>query len=286
MRRLLTAVLIAAVAGTAQAYDTGANLANGDRLSQSDQQSALAEMSAAGAREIRLPLEPRNWGPPGVYDDSIALIKAAALSGFKVVMIVPLQYPAAVQRRPFNPTYPGIWASYPLSQSDPNLFAAWFAPILQNLEQSGVVLGGLELGNEINWTAFNGDFPVPGEGWIFPHHYLGTDPEAKIVRTGFRQYMLSLAALKQIRDGSALNRATPVTSAGLSNPGASGPSASRLDAVTINAAPDYLRTTASTNTPICTAYTFSHPPRHRRSGTPTWRTTPCPSAVFTACRAQ
>ena len=186
MGRVLTAALFSALAGAAQAYDTGVNLANGDRLSQSDQQSALAELEAAGAREIRLPLEPRNWGPPGVYDDSIALIKAAALTGFRVVIIVPLQSPPTAQPRPFNPAYPGIWSSYPLSQSDPDLFAAWFAPILGNLEQSGVVLGGLELWNEINWTAFNGDFPVPGEGRIFSYQDLSSDPEAKGIAAGYR----------------------------------------------------------------------------------------------------
>ena len=192
MRRFLSAALLSFLAGTAQAFDTGLNLANGDRLSQTAQQAALAELEAAGAREICLPLEPRNWGPPAVYDDSIALIKAAALSGFRVVMIIPLQYPATAQPRPFNPAYPGIWASYPLAQSDPELFASWFAPILDNLEQSGVVLGGLELWNEINWTAFNGDFPVPGERRIFSYPDLGSDQEAKDVATGYRRYMLSL----------------------------------------------------------------------------------------------
>jgi hypothetical protein len=180
-------------------------------------------------------------GSPGLYDDSIALIKAAALSGFRVVVIVPLQYPGTVQLRSYNPNYPGIWASYPLSQSDPELFASWFTPILSNLEASGVVLGGLELWNEINWTAFNGDFPVPGKGRIFSYQDLRTDEEAKVVANGYRQYMLSLAALKQIRDNSTLNQVTPVISAGLSNPGAAGRSSGQLDAVAINATLTYLR---------------------------------------------
>jgi hypothetical protein len=65
MKRLLAVALLALLAGAAQAFETGVNLSNGDRLSQIDQQTALAELGAAGAREIRLPLEPRNWGPRG-----------------------------------------------------------------------------------------------------------------------------------------------------------------------------------------------------------------------------
>src|SRR5262244_2249746 len=78
---------------------TGVNLTNGDRLSQSAQLAALSELQAAGAKVIRIPLEPRTWGPPGVYSDSIALIKRAYASGIKPIVIVPLQYPARVQPR-------------------------------------------------------------------------------------------------------------------------------------------------------------------------------------------
>jgi len=58
--------------------------------------------------------------------------------------------------------------------------------------------------------------------------------------------MLSLQALRQIRDGSALNQATPVISAGLSNPGAPRTRGVTLDgisvdAVSINATLNYLR---------------------------------------------
>jgi hypothetical protein len=115
----------------------GVNLTNGDRLSQSAQLAALSALQAAGAKVIRIPLEPRTWGPPGVYIDSIALIKTAYASGIKPIVIVPLQYPATVKPRPYNSAYPDIWAAYPLSQSDPTIFASWFTPILAQLEVAG-----------------------------------------------------------------------------------------------------------------------------------------------------
>ena len=86
----------------------GVNLTNGDRLSQSAQLAALSELQAAGAKVIRIPLESRTWGPPGVYIDSMALIKTAYASGIKPIVIVPLQYPENVKPRPYNPAYPDI----------------------------------------------------------------------------------------------------------------------------------------------------------------------------------
>ena len=200
----------------------GVNLTNGDRLSQSAQLAALSELQAAGAKVIRIPLEPRTWGPPGVYIDSIALIKTVYASGIKPIVIVPLQYSASVKPRPYNSAYPDIWAAYPLSQSDPAIFASWFTPILAQLEESGVVLAGLELGNEINWAPFNGDFAVPGEGNVFGDADLYNNSGAEVIGAGYRAYMLSLQALRQIRDGSALNQATPVISAASQIPGRRG----------------------------------------------------------------
>jgi hypothetical protein len=123
----VAAALLWGVACSAPAMSqtqTGVNFTNGDRLSQSAQLAVLSELQAAGAKVIRIPLEPRTWGPPGVYIDSIAIIKTAYARGISPIIIVPLQYPATVKPRPYNPAYPDIWAAYPLSQSDPAIFAS------------------------------------------------------------------------------------------------------------------------------------------------------------------
>ncbi len=44
----------------------GVNLTNGDRLSKSIQLAALSELQEAGAKVIRIPLEPRTWGQYGL----------------------------------------------------------------------------------------------------------------------------------------------------------------------------------------------------------------------------
>jgi hypothetical protein len=114
--------------------------------------------------------------------------------------------------------------------------------LFDQLESMGIVFAALELGNELNGTAFNGDFPIPGEGRIFGPDDLATDPEAAQIAEGFRAYLQSLRVLKDIRDHSRLNTAMPIISAGLVDPGLAGPRpGSKLDAVTIGATIEYLR---------------------------------------------
>jgi hypothetical protein len=74
---------------------------------------------------------------------------------------------------------------------------------------------GIELGNEINWAAFNPEFPLPGEGKILSLADLSQDPEGKQIAKGFLQYVKIVAVLKQVRDHSRLNRSTPLLSAGM-----------------------------------------------------------------------
>ena len=103
----------------------------------------------------------------------------------------------------------------PLSQADPERSRAYYQTLFDKLDAKGVVLAGVELGNEINWTDFNGDFPIPGQGKSFTFEDLSRDPEAKKVAQGFLQYLKILAALKDVRDHSRLNKHVPIISAGM-----------------------------------------------------------------------
>ena len=157
-------------------------------------------------------------------------------------LIVGLQYRADAQRRPAVKDLPSMWPSYPLSSADPVRFRAVFEPLFNQLEGFGVAFAALELGNEINWTAFNGDFPIPGEGRVFGLEDLTRDPEARKIAAGYSAYLQTLAVLKDIRDHSRINANTPILSAGLSDPGSAGVrSGLKTDAVTISATLKYLR---------------------------------------------
>lgn len=218
----------------------GVNVVNPQRLSAADRDKVLDQLQAAGVHVIRAPLAPA-WSDSD-YGPAIDFIHRAYMRGIRTDLIVGLQYREGAQRRPAVRDMPKMWPSYPLSAADPARFRAVFEPLFDQLESMGIVFAALELGNEINWTAFNGDFPIPGEGRIFGRNDLTSDPEARQIAEGLRAYLQSLRVLKDIRNHSRLNRATPILSAGLSDPGPAGPRpGSKLDAVTISATLDFLR---------------------------------------------
>lgn len=241
---LVCGLLIFGAAATSPAHGqttiVGVNVVNPQRLSVAERDKVLDQLQAAGVHVIRVPLAPA-WGGND-YGPAIDFVNRAYHRGIKTDLIIGLQYREGAQRRPLVRNIPNMWPSYPLSAADPAQFRAVFAPLFDEFESMGVTFAALELGNEINWTAFNGDFPIPGEGRIFGRNDLATDPEARQIAEGFRTYLQTLTVLKDIRDHSRLNKATPILSAGLSDPGAAGPRPrSKLDAVTISATLDYLR---------------------------------------------
>ena len=83
------------------------------------------------------------------------------------------------------------------------------------LDANGIALAGIELGNEINWAAFNAEFPLPGEGRILSLSDLSHHSEGKQIAKGFLQYGKIMAVLKEVRDHSRLNRSTPLISAAM-----------------------------------------------------------------------
>jgi hypothetical protein len=230
----------AIAAAPGQSVVFGVNVVNPQRLNAADRERVLDQLQASGVYLIRVPLMPA-WSASD-YGPAIDFIHRAYMRGIKTDLIVGLEYREGAQRRPAVSDMPKMWPSFPLSAADPARFRAILEPLFGRLESMGVTFAALELGNEINWTAFNGDFPIPGEGRVFGRDDLATDPEARQIADGFRAYLKTLRVLKDIRDHSRLNRATPIISAGLSDPGFAGPRpGSKLDAVTIGATLDYLR---------------------------------------------
>jgi hypothetical protein len=137
------------------------------------------------------------------------------------------------------------WRSELLSDASPEAFKGWFKPQLEALEKEGVRLTAMELGNEINNPHFNGDFtlPAPGEGRNMGYSDLKNpdDKDAAQVAKGFRKYVKVLAALKEVRDASDLNRHTPILSAGLADGGLPRHLGGNLNGVSVPGTIHYLR---------------------------------------------
>jgi hypothetical protein len=186
----------------------GVNVVNPLRASVADQNALIAQLKAAGVRVIRASVTPDDKG--------IDFAKRVYAAGIKIELGVSAQYPPDAPKRAYQPdTYPNMWSGHPLSYADPELSRAYFQSLIDKLEANGIVLAGFELGNEINWAAFNPEFPLPGDGKVFDLNDLSDDPEAKQIAKGYLQYLKILAVLKDVRDHSKLNRHTPIMTAGL-----------------------------------------------------------------------
>lgn len=217
MRRaiLLACLILACLAAApvfAAAVIVGANLVNQPyKQSISQQESTLRALRAAGVHAIRTGIPNNGQG--------IDFARRAYAHGIKIVWLMGI-YPDPGTRWPREPdAYKGkrFWRSWPLSTANADIFREKITAELAALESKGVVLAGFELGNEINWTGFNADFPLPARGRVLGERELAHDPEGRQVANGYLRYLDTLRALKDIRDHSRLNRRTPIVSAGLAD---------------------------------------------------------------------
>jgi hypothetical protein len=203
-------VIVALLSAAARAQDVvvGVNVVNPMRASLADQNAVLEQLKVAHVHVIRCGIS--------ADDKGIDFARRAAAQGIKIQLILGPQYPPNAPSRAYQPDqFPAMWGGHPLSWADVELSRAYFQKLLDALDTNGIVLAGMELGNEINWAAFNPEFPLPGEGKIFNLSDLSHDPEAMKIANGFLQYLKVLAVLKDVRDHSRLNRTTPIISAGL-----------------------------------------------------------------------
>lgn len=185
----------------------GVNLGHAQTDTVEQQTTLLNDLKAAGVHVIRAGI--------GADDKGLDLVKRIYARGIKILWIIPLKYAAGVPLRPWRPKeFPGVWAEPAISLADPDQFRAYFAPLLARLEANNIELAGFELGNELNMTPFNGEFPVPGQGKQFGLNDLYHDPEGQQIAKGYLQYLKVLAVLKDIRDHSKLNQHTPILTAG------------------------------------------------------------------------
>jgi hypothetical protein len=205
----LTAIIMLPVARiAAQEMVVGVNIVNPMRSSEADQNTLLSQLKAAQVHVIRC----------GISNDDkgIDFAKRAAAAGIRIQLIVSPEFPPTAPKRAYLPKeFPSMWGGHPLSFADPTLSKTAFQHLFDRLDANSIALAGVELGNEINWAAFNPEFPLPGEGKILSSDDLLHDPEGKQIAKGFLAYIKILEALKQVRDSSRLNRSTPIISAGM-----------------------------------------------------------------------
>jgi len=233
----VTLFFLAPARSPAQEMVVGVNVVNPLRASLTDQNTLLTQLKAAQVHVIRC----------GISNDDkgIDFAKRAAAAGIRIQLIVSPEYPTDAPSRPYQPQeFPQMWGGHPLSYADPVLSKTAFLHLFDSLDANGIALAGVELGNEINWAAFNSEFSLPGEGKILSLEDLSHDPEGKQIAKGFLRYIEVLTALKEVRDHSRLNKSTPIISAGMvsAEDGAKLYNNKKEDMVSLSATIAFLRT--------------------------------------------
>jgi hypothetical protein len=205
----------------AQAADVlvGVNLVNQPQLLTAQEQEAILDnMKDAGVRVIRAGIDDRP----------------------KTLEFVDRVYAHGIEIEWMMWGIPSASGNMILQVADPEKFRAYFKPLLAKLESKGVVLAGIELGNEINWSNHDLMGPGSGTGRVLTLADLNHDPEGQQVAKGYLNFIKLAAVLKDARDDSMLNQHTPIISAGLApwEPPSTG---SKKDAVSLTATIQFLR---------------------------------------------
>jgi hypothetical protein len=214
----------------------GANLVNEPyKETLAEQGATFRALQSAGVSVIRAGI-PDN-------DQGLAFAKLAHAHGIKIEWLLGVYPDPGTKWRQLPAGYKGLWRDWPLSTANADSFKTKIAAQLAQLESAGIVLAGFELGNEINWTGFNADFPLPAQGRVLNDADLVNDPEGKQIAQGYLRYLQTLAALKDIRDHSTLNGHTPIISAGLADLDDSGGwlHSIKADAVSVDATLRFLQ---------------------------------------------
>lgn len=218
-----------------QNFPIGMDLRPMDRYSPEQQQQLLDQLHSNGVRMIR------TWV---TNESSYKFIGDANALGMKINYTVQIQYRPGAVKRDKVPDAPTMYPEFPLSAADPTQTATVLQTQLARLEAMNITLVALEVGNEQNNPGFNGEFAIsdPGERKNMGLEDLQRDSEGQRIAAGYRQYAKVLAAVREVRDHSTLNRRTPVVLGGLADSGEEKIRAhARANAVTIGATIQYLR---------------------------------------------
>lgn len=155
----LAALWALAPAPPANADDTfpdriGINRVNLAWLSRTDQERVLREIAASGITHVRLSLS-------RPVDKSIEALEMADRFGLKILLEIQLgnkdYYPPETRPRA---GFGRIWDVQRLSDLDLDLYRVQLRSALRRIDGMGIRIDAVEPGNEINYSAYNGDLVV------------------------------------------------------------------------------------------------------------------------------
>jgi hypothetical protein len=209
---IFLAGLPASNASSNKRLPVGVNIENPQWTSEKELLETLAFLQQNHVQLIRFPYAPSSGADYSVVN---RFVERAYNRGIKSLIMVAPQYPADAHKRPMDSNTIAKWPESRLSDADPTLSRRFFDELFTTLDKQGVELAGIELGNEINWTQFNGDFPVPAAGRVLTLAQLENDVEGIQIAKGLDKYLNVFRELRSARDASSKNAHTPLVVAGL-----------------------------------------------------------------------
>ena len=190
---------------------SGVNRVNLAWVPHESRDAVLQAMVANGVRLVRLSLV-------RPIAESIDALRLADKLGLRVLLVVSFNnrdfYPADSERRSGRGK---TWDVYRLSDIDPDRFRDAFRLALESIDDAGVDLLAIQLGNEINWGAFNGDLAVSPRGGAAAHRSASEPSSRERFERGLDVYVRIARIVREELARTIHNRQTRVVAAGMSD---------------------------------------------------------------------
>jgi hypothetical protein len=207
----LATVLFAAL-GAAEAREqlVGIAVPNIHWESESAMRETLTDVADHGFGAVRI-----GWKAP--YDRAEAALLEAARSGLDVLVTIPLIDAAvAAAGAEIRPATDGFFAAFGLSQIDEDRFAAVVERLAEFVATENITLVGIEVGNEMNWSGYNGDLAI-GEGTVVSNLDQLDAGQQELFLAGLDSYVAALARAKTVLAAHAIADDVAILSGGLAD---------------------------------------------------------------------
>lgn len=163
-------------------FVTGVAAANIAWDKPADIERTLQDIADAGFEHVRIGLK----NPLGGM--FLALDRAKAV-GLRILVTIPLIDGAvAAEGAAPRPRNPHFFAAHGLTQVDLDRYAARLEKLLDRIIRYNLPVTALEIGNELNWSGYNGDLPLRDGGAIVSDDAAWHGADRAAFETGLDRY--------------------------------------------------------------------------------------------------
>lgn len=201
------------VAMTATTADTLTGVAVPNIIWQSPQDigDTLAAIRAADFEAVRI-----GWKAP--LDAAKIAVRDATAQGLKVLVTLPLIDGAvSTQGAAPRPRNDRFFAAHGLSQIDPARLQQRVRDLINFAGDEGIVLAGIEIGNEMNWSGYNGDLPLQTPGAVIGDLAELAPLDRQAFVDGLGAYVDALRIARAALDEAGMSGTTALVMGGLAD---------------------------------------------------------------------